>query len=104
MNTLKELVIKIYSDLQNSERINEYPDLSNKKVLAESLEAIALDSLEDFVPKDKLNEFADESEQSYTESTFKKYIPNYSEFLSYVENEFYNSLIIWLTEEEYTEK
>ncbi|MBR7036403.1 hypothetical protein IKI14_00605 [bacterium] len=47
-----------------------------------------------FVEKGKLEEFVDESEKSYTETTFKKYITNYSEFLDSVEQEFYNGLLM----------
>ena len=43
-------------------------------------------------------DFVNESEESYTETTFKKYIINYSEFLDNVEQEFYNWLLIWLVE------
>lgn len=100
MNTLKELLDKVYLDLQASDWIEEYPELSEKKNVADGLEAIALNSLQDFVSEDELDAFADESEKSYTEDTFKKYVKDYSEFLSYVESEFYNSLVMWLTEEE----
>ena len=90
MNTLKELLNKIYSDLQNSNWIEQYPDLSEKRVVADSLEAIALNIIPNFVEKSKLKEFVDESEKNYKEETFKKYIQNYSEFLDNVEQEFYN--------------
>ena len=99
MNTLKELLDKIYLDLQNSDWIKEYPDLSEKKNVADALESIALNSLQDFVSEDELDAFADESEKSYTEATFKKYISNYPEFLNNVEQEFYNWLLVWLVEE-----
>ena len=98
MNKLKELVDKIYLDLQSSDWIKEYPELSKKRNVAENLEAIALDIMPDFVSEDDLEEFADECEKSYTETTFKKYIKNYSEFLNMVEQEFYNGLLIWLAE------
>lgn len=98
MNTLKELLDKVYLNLQNSEWINEYPDLSEKRVVADSLEAIALNIILNFVDENKLEEFTDKAEESYTESTFKKYISNYSEFLDNVEQEFYNGLLMWLVE------
>lgn len=98
MNTLKELLNKVYLDLQNSDWLKEYPDLSEKRVIADSLEAIALNIIPSFVDEDKLEEFTDKTEESYTESTFKKYISNYSEFLDNVEQEFYNGLLVWLTE------
>lgn len=99
MNTLKDLLNKVYLDLQNSDWIKEYPDLSKKRVIADSLEAIALNLIPSFVSEDTLEDFSNKTEESYTESTFKKYIDNYSEFLDNVEQEFYNSLLIWLTEE-----
>lgn len=98
MNTLKELFNKVYSDLKKSNWIKEYPELSEKKVLADQLEAIALNIMPAFVDEDKLEEFADASEKNYKEETFKKYIDNYSEFLDAVESEFYNGLLVWLVE------
>ena len=98
MNTLKELLNKVYLDLQNSDRIDEYPDLSEKRIVAESLEAIALNIMPSFVDESSLEEFSEASEKSYTETTFKKYINNYSEFLDNVEQEFYNWLLMWLVE------
>lgn len=98
MNTLKELFNKIYSDLKKSNWIKEYPELSEKKVVADQLEAIALNIMPAFVDEDKLEEFADASDEYYTEETFKKYINNYSEFLDNVESEFYNWLLVWLVE------
>ena len=100
MNKLKELVEKIYIDLQSSDWIKEYPELSKKKNVAENLEAIALSIMPDFVAENDLDKFADECDQSYTETTFKKYIKNYSKFLNMVEQEFYNWLLIWLAEGE----
>ena len=98
MNTLKELLDKVYLNLQDSNWIDEYPDLSEKRVVADSLEAIALNIILNFVDEDKLEEFTDKTEESYTEPTFKKYISNYSEFLDNVEQEFYNGLLMWLVE------
>ena len=98
MNTLKELVNKVYNDLQQSDWINEYPELMERYVVATSIEDIALDIMPDFVEKSKLKEFVDESEKNYKEATFKKYITNYSEFLDNVEQEFYNWLLVWLAE------
>lgn len=100
MNKLKELVDKVYLDLQSSDWIKEYPELSKKRNVAEELEAIALSIMPDFVAEDDLDNFADECDQSYTETTFKKYIKNYSEFLNMVEQQFYNGLLIWLAEGE----
>ena len=99
MNTLKELVNKVYNDLQESDWINEYPELNDRSVVANSIEDIALDTMPDFVEKSKLKDFVDESEKNYKEETFKKYVSTYSDFLENVENEFYNSLLMWLTEE-----
>jgi hypothetical protein len=90
MNTLKELVDKIYADLQESDWINQYPDLAEKDIVAEVIQSIALEMMPNFVEKSKLEEFVAESEKSYTEATFKKYITNYSKFLDNVEQEFYN--------------
>ena len=98
MNTLKELLDKVYLNLQNSDWINQYPDLSEKGVVADSLEAIALNIMPSFVDEKELEDFANKTEESYTETTFKKYINNYSEFLDNVEQEFYNGLLMWFVE------
>ena len=97
MNSLKELVIKVYNDLQQSDWIIQYPDLKEKSVVADILQWIALDVMPKFVEKNKLEEFVDESEKIYKEETFKKYISNYSKFLDNVEQEFYNWLLMWLS-------
>ena len=96
MNTLKELVNKVYSDLQKSDWINQYPDLSDKDVVAEIIQSLALEMMPNFVEKNKLEEFVEESEKNYNEGTFKRYINNYSEFLDSVEKEFYKWLLVWL--------
>ena len=93
MNTLKELVGKIHFDLQKSDWIKEYPDLS-KKMIADELEAIALNIMPSFVDESLLDEFSKACEESYTETTFKKYISYYSEFLDNVEQEFYTGLLV----------
>ncbi len=100
METLKELVNKVYKDLQESDWIEQYPDFSEKGIVAEILQSLALEMMPNFVAKDKLEEFVDESEKNYKEETFKKYIDNYSEFLDKVEQEFYSGLLVWLVEEE----
>ena len=97
MNSLKELVIKVYNDLQQSDWIIQYPDLKEKAVVADILQWIALDIMPKFVEKNKLEEFVNESEKNYKEETFKKYISNYSDFLDNVEQEFYNWLLMWLS-------
>ena len=99
MNTLKELINKIYTDLQKSDWIKQYPDLIEKDVVAEIIQDLALEMMPNFVQKGRLEEFVEESENSYKEETFKKYIPNYSEFLNSVESEFYNGLLVWLVGE-----
>ena len=99
MNKLRDLVEKVYNDLQQSDWINEYPELMEKDIVADSLQDIALDIMPDFVEKSKLNDFVDESEKNYKEETFKKYITNYSDFLERVEDEFYQSLLLWLSED-----
>ena len=99
MNRLKELVDKVYLDLQGTEWVKEYPELSEKRNVAEGLEAVALNILQDFVLEDDLEKFANSCETSYTEETFKKYISNYSDFLEAVENQFYQSLAMELIEE-----
>jgi hypothetical protein len=38
MNSLKELVIKVYNDLQQSDWIIQYPDLKEKAVVADILQ------------------------------------------------------------------
>ena len=98
METLKELVNKIYTDLQESDWIKQYPDLAVKSFVGEVVQNIALNIMPKFVEKNKLEEFVNESEKNYKEETFKKYITNYSEFLDAVEQELYNSLLLWLTE------
>lgn len=99
MNNLKELINKVYKDLQESDWIHQYPELREKDVVSDELQDIALEIMPNFVEKDKLEEFVDESEKNYKEETFKKYINNYSEFLDNVEQEFYTGLLMWLTEE-----
>ena len=99
MNRLKELVDKVYLDLQKTEWINEYPELSEKKNVADGLEAIALNILEDFVPENDLEKFANSCEALYTEETFKKYITNYPDFLKAVEDQFYQSLAMEVLDE-----
>ena len=94
MNTLKELINKIYNDLQKSAWIDQYPDLAEKDIVADILQDIALDMMPSYVEKGKLEEFVEESEKNYKEETFKKYIANYSEFLDNVEKEFYNGLLV----------
>lgn len=96
MNTLKELVNKIYTDLQKSDWIKKYPDLTEKGIVWDIIQWIALNIMPNFVKKNKFEEFVDESEKFYKEETFKKYIDNYSEFLGNVESEFYNGLVLWL--------
>lgn len=96
MNTLKELVNKIYIDLQESDWVQQYPDLTEKDVVAEVIQNLALEMIPNFVQKGKLEEFVDVSEKNYKEETFKKYIDNYSDFLDAVEQEFYNGLLVWL--------
>ena len=98
MNSLKELVNKIYTDLQESDWIEQYPDLSEKDIVAEAIQNIALEMMPKFVEKDKLEEFVIECEKEYKEDTFKRYINNYSKFLDNVEQEFYKWLLVWLAE------
>jgi len=98
MNNLKELINKVYKDLQESDWIHQYPELREKDVVSDELQDIALDMMPNFVEKDKLEEFLDESEKNYKEETFKRYINNYSGFLDKVEEELYKSLLLWLTE------
>lgn len=97
MNTLRELVNKVYTDLQRSDRVKEYPDLAEKDVVWDIIQWIALESMPNFVKKGDFNEFVDESEKKYNEETFKKYIANYPEFLNQVELEFYSWLLVWVT-------
>lgn len=96
MNTLKELVDKIYNDLQRSDWVIEYPDLTEKDTVADIIQSIALDIMLSFVDKKELEAFVEASEKNYKEETFKKYINNYPEFLDNVEQEFYNWLLMWL--------
>lgn len=96
MNKLKDLVKVVYNNLQESEWIDEYPELKEMDVVAEIIQNIALEMMPDYVLKNKLEEFVDESEKSYNEKTFEKYVENYSNFLGDVEQEFYAWLLIWL--------
>jgi hypothetical protein len=89
MNSLKELIYKIYNDLQKSDWVEQYPDLAEKNIVSEIIQNITLEMMPKFVDKNKLEEFVNESEKNYREDTFKKYITNYSEFLDNVEQEFY---------------
>jgi len=98
MDSLKELLNKVYTDLQKSDWIEQYPDLSEKDIVAEAVQNIALEMMPKFVEKDKLEEFIIECEKEYKEDTFKRYINNYSEFLDNVEQEFYKWLLVWLAE------
>ncbi len=98
MNTLKELVNNVYTDLQKSDWINQYPELTEKSTVSDILQWITLDMMPRFVESSNLEKFVNESEVNYTETTFKKYINNYPEFLNTVEQEFYNGLLVWLTE------
>ena len=98
MNSLKELLNKVYTDLQKSDWIEQYPDLSEKDIVAEAVQNIALEMMPKFVEKDKLEEFIIECEKEYKEDTFKRYINNYSKFLDNVEQEFYKWLLVWLAE------
>ena len=98
MNSLKELLNKVYTDLQKSDWIEQYPDLSEKDIVAEAIQNIALEMMPKFVEKDKLEEFVIECEKEYKEDTFKRYINNYSKFLDNVEQEFYKWLLVWLAE------
>lgn len=96
MDSLKELVNKIHSDLQKSDWIEQYPDFIERSFVWDVIQLIALEMMPNFVKNGKLEEFVDESEKNYKEETFKKYISNYSKFLDNVEQEFYNGLLIWL--------
>ena len=98
METLKELVNKVYNDLQKSDWIKQYPDFAEKDVVSEIVQNIALKMMPEFVEKNKLEDFINESGENYKEETFKKYIISYSEFLDKIEEEFYNGLLMWLIE------
>ena len=62
------------------------------------IQDLALDMMPEFVNENELDIFVDESEKNYKESTFKKFIHNYSDFLNHVESEFYSSLLFSLAE------
>jgi len=96
MNKLKDLINVVYNNLQESEWVNEYPELKEMDIVSEIIQDIALEMMPDYVPRNKLEEFVDESEKSYNEKTFKKYVEDYSNFLDNVEQEFYAWLLIWL--------
>lgn len=98
MQTLRELIQKIYNDLKQTDRIVHYPELSEIRTLSDYIQDLALDMMPEFVNKNELDIFVEESERNYKESTFKKFIPNYSDFLNHVESEFYSSLLFSLAE------
>ena len=98
MQTLKDLIQKIYKDLKQTDRIIHYPELSEIETLSDYIQDLALDMMPKFVNRNNLENFVDECEKNYIESTFKKFIPNYSSFLGNVESEFYNSLLFSLAE------
>ena len=98
MQTLKELIQKIYKDLKQTDWIIQYPELAKINNLSYYIQDLALDMMPEFINKDELKDFVDESEKNYKESSFKKFIPNYSDFLNHVESEFYSSLLFSLAE------
>lgn len=59
---------------------------------------IEINIIPSFISKDKLNEFINVCDKNFNESTFKKYIKNYSKFLNQIESDFYNSLSLQLVE------
>lgn len=92
MNSLKELLDKIHKDIQSSDLIKEYPEYSDRKMIGYELESIALDIMPNYIPEDKKEEFINECEENYNETTFKKYVKDYSLFLDEVEKKFYDGL------------
>jgi hypothetical protein len=98
MNSLKELINKVYSELNKSDWIIQYPELSDINLLSEYLQDLTLEMIPEAVDKKRLEDFVAESETNYKESTFKKYISDYSNFLDNVETEFYNSLLLSLAD------
>jgi hypothetical protein len=98
MNSLKELINKVYSELNKSDWIIQYPELSDINLLSEYLQDLTLEMIPEAVDKKRLEDFVTESETNYKESTFKKYISDYSSFLDNVETEFYNSLLLSLAD------
>ena len=77
MNTLKELVNKIYTDLQKSDWIEQYPDLAEKDIVADIIQNIALDMMPNFVQKTRLEEFVEEIMRYY-------YMGDYEKSLNYL--------------------
>lgn len=98
MNSLKELINKVYSELNKSDWIIQYPELSDINLLSEYLQDLTLEMIPEAVDKKRLEDFITESETNYKESTFKKYILDYPSFLDNVETEFYNSLLLSLVD------
>ncbi|MDR0369679.1 MAG: hypothetical protein LBH96_04125 [Candidatus Peribacteria bacterium] len=91
MNTVKELVSKINQDIL-SLRVSER--LKNPNYISSLLQSMALEKIVYYIPEDQLEEFVNESEKSFKESTFKKFIPNYEEFLRELEADFWASVIL----------
>lgn len=51
METLKELVNKVYTDLQKSDWIQQYPDLVEKAIVWDIIQWITLEMMPNFVRK-----------------------------------------------------
>ena len=93
MNSLKELIKSINEQIQNSDF--KYDDiLGDSEYLEDILWIMALEKMPNYVQKDQLEQFFDETEKSFKESTFKKFIPNYEEFLRELESDFWASVML----------
>ena len=92
MTTLKELKQKINSVLASSEVDDEM--LQDSEYVSAMLDMMALQKMPAYVPDDLLEAFVTESEQSFKESTFKKFIPDYEEFLRDLEADFWASVML----------
>jgi hypothetical protein len=55
---------------------------------------MALEKMPVYVPADQLEAFVNASEQNFKESTFKKFIPNYEQFLRELESDFRASVML----------
>ncbi|MDR0281992.1 MAG: hypothetical protein LBI53_01350 [Candidatus Peribacteria bacterium] len=55
---------------------------------------MALEKMPNYVPGDQLEQFFDETEESFKESTFKKFIPDYEAFLYELESDFWASVML----------
>jgi hypothetical protein len=92
MNSVNELIKKINTDLQTVEM--EDKELKDPQYVADVIQFLALEKIPAYVPADQLETFFNASEQNFKESTFKKFIPDYEQFLRELESDFRASVML----------